>query len=93
MAKNTFIISFTRIRGFLTRELDFFIKSEVRHLEDLDTSSRPVWETYLAKVKAIKARGKGYHRFPVQIEDFQKKLWPQKIRGGDQLVHHAGQDR
>lgn len=79
VAKNTFDYFIHKdLRGFLTRELDFFIKSEVMHLEDLDTSSEARVETYLAKVKAIKRVGKVIIDFLAQIEDFQKKLWLKK---------------
>ena len=73
VAKNTFDYFIHKdLRGFLTRELDFFIKSEVMHLEDLDTDSEVRVETYLAKVKAIKRVGKIIIDFLAQIEDFQK---------------------
>lgn len=79
VAKNTFDYFIHKdLRGFLTRELDFFIKSEVMHLEDLDTGSEARVETYLAKVKAIKRVGKIIIDFLAQIEDFQKKLWLKK---------------
>ena len=79
VAKNTFDYFIHKdLRGFLTRELDFFIKSEVMHLEDLDTSSEVRVETYLAKIKAIKRVGKIIIDFLAQIEDFQKKLWLKK---------------
>lgn len=79
VAKNTFDYFIHKdLRGFLTRELDFFIKSEVMHLEDLDTSSEARVETYLAKIKAIKRVGKIIIDFLAQIEDFQKKLWLKK---------------
>lgn len=80
VAKNTFDYFIHKdLRGFLTRELDFFIKSEVMHLEDLDTDSEVRVETYLAKVKAIKRVGKIIIDFLAQIEDFQKKLWLKKF--------------
>ena len=79
VAKNTFDYFIHKdLRGFLTRELDFFIKSEVMHLEDLDTGSEARVETYLAKLKAIKRVGKIIIDFLAQIEDFQKKLWQKK---------------
>ena len=38
VAKNTFDYFIHKdLGGFLTRELDFFIKNEVMHLDDLDT--------------------------------------------------------
>ncbi len=79
VAKNTFDYFIHKdLHGFLTRELDFFIKSEVMHLEDLDTDNEARVETYLAKVKAIKRVGKIIIDFLAQIEDFQKKLWLKK---------------
>lgn len=79
VAKNTFDYFIHKdLRGFLTRELDFFIKSEIMHLEDLDTGSEARVETYLAKVKAVKRVGKIIIDFLAQIEDFQKKLWLKK---------------
>ena len=79
VAKNTFDYFIHKdLHGFLTRELDFFIKSEIMHLEDLDTSNEERVETYLAKIKAIKRVGKIIIDFLAQIEDFQKKLWLKK---------------
>ena len=79
VAKNTFDYFIHKdLRGFLTRELDFYIKSEIMHLDDLDTGNEARVETYLAKVKAIKRVGKIIIDFLAQIEDFQKKLWLKK---------------
>lgn len=79
VAKNTFDYFIHKdLRGFLSRELDFYIKSEVMHLDDLDTDHEERVETYLAKVKAIKRVGKIIIDFLAQIEDFQKKLWLKK---------------
>ncbi|MDD7636284.1 MAG: DNA methyltransferase [Clostridiales bacterium] len=79
VAKNTFDYFIHKdLRGFLTRELDFYIKSEIMHLDDLDTENEARVETYLAKIKAIKRVGKVIIDFLAQIEDFQKKLWLKK---------------
>ncbi len=79
VAKNTFDYFIHKdLRGFLTRELDFFIKSEIMHLEDLDTDNEARVEAYIAKVKAIKRVGKIIIDFLAQLEDFQKKLWLKK---------------
>ena len=79
VAKNTFDYFIHKdLRGFLNRELDFYIKSEIMHLDDLDTGNEARVETYLAKVKAIKRVGKIIIDFLAQIEDFQKKLWLKK---------------
>lgn len=79
VAKNTFDYFIHKdLHKFLTRELDFFIKSEIMHLEDLDTGNEVSAETYLAKVKAVKRVGRIIIDFLAQIEDFQKKLWLKK---------------
>ena len=79
VAKNTFDYFIHKdLRGFLTRELDFYIKSEIMHLDDLDTENEARVETWLAKVKAVKRVGAVIIDFLAQIEDFQKKLWLKK---------------
>ena len=79
VAKNTFDYFIHKdLRGFLTRELDFFIKSEVIHLDDIDTTDEKRADSYLAKMRAIKRVGKILVEFLAQIEDFQKKLWLKK---------------
>lgn len=79
VAKNTFDYFIHKdLKGFLYRELDFYIKSEIIHLDDLDTNNEQRVETYLAKVKAIKRVGHIIIDFLAQIEDFQKKLWLKK---------------
>jgi len=78
-AKNTFDYFIHKdLRSFLTRELDFFIKSEVINLDDIDTTDEKRADSYLAKVRAIKRVGKIIIDFLAQIEDFQKKLWLKK---------------
>lgn len=79
VAKNSFDYFIHKdLCGFLTRELDFYIKSEIIHLDDLDTSDEKPVSAYLAKVKAVKRVGKIIIDFLAQIEDFQKKLWLKK---------------
>ena len=79
VAKNTFDYFIHKdLGGFLTRELDFFIKNEVMHLDDLDTDDEVRAESYLAKVRAVKRIGKEIITFLAQIENFQRKLWLKK---------------
>lgn len=79
VAKNTFDYFIHKdLQGFLLRELDFYIKSEIIHLDDIDTVNEKRVGTYLAKVRAIKRVGKIIIDFLAQIEDFQKKLWLKK---------------
>ena len=66
------------IGGFLRRELDFFIKNEIMHLDDIEAEDAPHVEQYLAKIKAIRAIARKIIAFLEQLENFQKKLWLKK---------------
>ncbi len=78
-ARNTFDYFIHKdLGGFLRRELDFFIKNEIMHLDDLDTENEKRFEQYLSKVKVIKSIGQKIIAFLEQIENFQKKLWLKK---------------
>ena len=61
--------------GFLTRELDFFIKNEVLHIDDLDPQHI---QSQLGVVKAVKQVGKKIIMMLAQLENFQRKLWLKK---------------
>ncbi len=78
-ARNTFDYFIHKdLGGFLRRELDFYIKNEVVHLDDIEDESAPRVEQYLAKVKAIRRIGHKIIDFLAQLENFQKKLWLKK---------------
>ena len=78
-ARNTFDYFIHKdIGGFLRRELDFFIKNEIMHLDDIEDEQAPRVEQYLAKVKAIRAIARKIIAFLEQLENFQKKLWLKK---------------
>ncbi len=64
--------------GFLRRELDFYIKSEVMRLDDVEEESAPRVEQYLSKIKIIRRIAHKIIDFLAQIENFQKKLWLKK---------------
>src|SRR5690606_1190293 len=64
--------------GFLRRELDFYIKNEIMHLDDLNTENEHRLEQYLSKIKVIKKISHKNIAFLEQIENFQKKLWLKK---------------
>ena len=86
IAKNTFDYFIHKdLGGFLTRELDFFIKNEVMHLDDLDTGNEAKVETYIAKVRAIKQVGRVIIKFLAQIET----LAEEEVCCRDKLVYHA----
>lgn len=64
--------------GFLSRELDFYIKNEVMHLDDIEEETAPKVEQYLAKIRSIRKVAAKVITFLAQLEDFQKKLWLKK---------------
>lgn len=64
--------------GFLSRELDFYIKNEVLYLDDINTKQSDFFVAQLSKVKAIKVVAGKVINFLAQIENFQKKLWLKK---------------
>ena len=78
-ARNTFDYFIHKdLGGFLRRELDFYIKNEVMHLDDVESDTAPRVEQYLSKIKAIRRIAHKLIDFLAQIEDFQKKLWLKK---------------
>ncbi len=55
VARNTFDYFIHKDLGtFLRRELDFYIKNEIMHLDDLENESAPRVEQYLSKIKVIR---------------------------------------
>jgi adenine-specific DNA-methyltransferase len=64
--------------GFLRRELDFFVKNEVMHLDDIEHESAPKVEQYLSQIKVIRKISEKLIQFLEQLENFQKKLWLKK---------------
>jgi len=78
-ARNTFDYFIHKDLGkFLRRELDFYIKNEVMHLDDIEGDNAPRVEQYLSKVKIIRQISSKIIDFLSQLEDFQKKLWLKK---------------
>ncbi len=63
---------------FLRRELDFYIKNEVMHLDNIEDESAPRVEQYLSKITVIRRIARKIIEFLTQLEDFQKKLWLKK---------------
>jgi len=75
-AKNSFDYFIHKdLGGFLSRELDFYIKNEVLHIDDLDPQHI---NNQLSIVKAIKQVGQKIIQMLAQLENFQKKLWLKK---------------
>lgn len=75
-AKNSFDYFIHKdLGGFLRRELDFYIKNEVLHIDDLDAQ---FINSQLTIVRAIKQVGEKIIQMLAQLENFQKKLWLKK---------------
>ena len=64
--------------GFLTRELDFYIKNEVLFIDDINTDNEQAFTTQLSKIRALKQVASKIITFLAQLENFQKKLWLKK---------------
>lgn len=78
-ARNTFDYFIHKdLGGFLRRELDFYIKNEVMHLDDIESESAPRVEQYLGKIRALRRIAHKIIAFLEQLENFQKKLWLKK---------------
>jgi len=65
--------------GFLRRELDFYIKNEVLHLDDVQNAGAFAdIEKNLRMIQCLRAIALELITFLAQLEDFQKKLWLKK---------------
>jgi adenine-specific DNA-methyltransferase len=64
--------------GFLTQELDFYIKNEMFDLDDLGMDKEVPIMQYLNRVRVMKVISLKIIEFLAQIEDFQKKLFEKK---------------
>ncbi|ANG62604.1 DNA methylase [Marinobacterium aestuarii] len=65
--------------GFLRRELDFYIKNEVMHLDDVQNADAFAnIEKNLRMIQCLRAISLEVVDFLAQLENFQKKLWLKK---------------
>ncbi len=65
--------------GFLRGELDFYIKNEVMHLDDVQNAEKFAdIEKNLRLIQTLRAIALDLITFLAQLEDFQKKLWLKK---------------
>lgn len=65
--------------GFLRRELDFYIKNEVMHLDDVQSAGAFAdIEKNLRMIQCLRSIALDLITFLAQLEDFQKKLWLKK---------------
>ena len=76
VAKNSFDYFIHKdLKGFLNRELDFYVKNEMLVIDDIDSQDSRQFLGVLAEVKAVKVIGGKIIDFLAQIENFQKRLW------------------
>ncbi len=92
------------LKGFLERELDFYIKNEFLRLDDLQVLwNRGYFDQlrhYLIGVKAFRSIALKIIEFLAQIEDFQKKIWEKKkfvitthhVITLDKIKEHGGEE-
>lgn len=65
--------------GFLRRELDFYVKNEVMHLDDVQNAGAFAdIEKNLRMIQCLRSIALELITFLAQLEDFQKKLWLKK---------------
>lgn len=64
--------------GFMSRELDFYIKNEMLYLDDIEEASTAKIEESLNKIKTFKKIARKIIAFLTQLEEFQKSLWLKK---------------
>jgi len=66
------------LKGFLSRELDFYLKNEVLNLDEMEAAGIGRSEGWFQVMRVIKATGGHIIDFLSQIENFQKMLWEKK---------------
>jgi adenine-specific DNA-methyltransferase len=66
------------LKGFLSRELDFYLKNEVLNLDEMDAAGVDLSEGWFQMMRLIKKVGSHIIAFLAQIEEFQKMLWEKR---------------
>ena len=66
------------LKGFLSRELDFYLKNEVLNLEEMEAAGVGLYEGWFQMMRLIKKVGGHIIEFLAQIEAFQKMLWEKR---------------
>lgn len=78
-AKNSFDYFIHKdLGGFLRRELDLYLNTEVLNLDDLEQGDALRLDRALARVRATRHIGGKIIDFLAQLENFQKQLWLKK---------------
>ena len=66
------------LKGFLSRELDFYLKNEVLNLDEMESAGEDRAEGWFQIMRVIKTVGGRIIEFLDQIECFQKMLWEKR---------------
>lgn len=66
------------LRGFLSRELDFYLKNEVLNLNNMEHAGEKNADDWFQRMRMIKSIGNVVIDFVSQIESFQKMLWEKR---------------
>ena len=66
------------LQGFLARELDFYLKSEVLNLDEVQAGGQERAEGWFQELGVLRAVGADIIAFLAQIEEFQKMLWEKR---------------
>ena len=78
-AKNSFDYFIHKdLAGFLHRELDLYLKSQVLNLDDLAAGDAARLRRALARVRTVRHMADKIIAFLAQLEEFQKRLWLKK---------------
>lgn len=64
------------LKGFLSEQLDYFIKAEVLSIDTLEKER--FLDKHITRAKVVREIGEDIIDFLSQIEDFQKRLWEEK---------------
>ena len=79
VARNTFDYFIHKdLGGFLSRELDFYIKNEILVIDDINARTPDEFLKHLSVIKAIKMVGMKLITFLASLENYQKRLWLKK---------------
>ena len=66
------------LKGFLSRELDFYLKNEVLSLDEMEAAGEDRAEGWFQMMRVIKSVGGRIIDLLNQIENFQKMLWEKR---------------
>ena len=66
------------LKGFLERELDFYLKNEVLNLDELEAGGEQRTDSWFQIMHTMKVIGRKIIAFVAQIENFQKRIFEKK---------------